>query len=204
MKKGKKIFLGILGGILAVGVIVWLIWFIQYINLPKMEISETLLGLEWGMSKEEAKAIMDKHPEYSFYQEDNLLRYRVSDYQGIKGLSGQLVLWFYEDELVKIIYGFESVTTGGMSTSSAIDLANKSSKKYLSKEFESPHIITDIIFTLFGVTGETDDWIGEKTLVSTMYRESSKLMLLYEPIEGNEEYVDMLQDPVTFMKESEN
>lgn len=203
MKKGRKILLAILAGILAVAAIVFVVWFIEYINLPEMDVSESPLGMEWGMSREEVEEILASQPEYSFSKSENMLIYTVANYQDIQGLSGQVACSFDETGgLSSVCYIFRSVNHDGMSTTGAINLAYKSSKKQLKKYYEAPHIFTRVIIELFVLRGG-EDWIGEKTLVSTSYEESDRLYLLYEPLEGNEEYVDMLRDPVTYMKNSE-
>lgn len=196
MKKGLKIFLCILACILTVLVVTFLIYFIDYSSLPEMDVQEVPLGMEWGMTRKEVEDILAQHPEYSFNKYETMLVYNVVNYQGIDHLSGQTVFRFDESGgLCMVYYMFRSTDAeNGMSTSDALKLGYKSTRKQFRKHYEAPHIFATASIKLFSISGG-DNWIGEESFVSTNYEEADKFYMVYEPIESNQEFVDMLQDP---------
>lgn len=101
-----------------------------------LEVEKIVAGLEWNMTSEEVQGILETRENYSFMPKDKPdsdfvdLYYEITDYQGIKGINGYLILSFEEDKLYRGTYKFND--SGSVYTSSELieQLAKSFHKSY--------------------------------------------------------------------------
>ena len=208
MNKGLKITLAVIAGVLIIAAVLGVLWGVGVISigeeaLPTVNVSETPLGLEWGMSMEEVDEILASHPEYILTQgEGRLLQvYQVTNFQGIEGVSGKVAISFDETNGLKmVLYSFASINQeNGMCVPKQLELTQKS----LIKELDANYEKGQDIFAFVGMEEEysMDHWIGNKTLFTLQAHAPDKLILNYENVENDPEFVKALRDPAKYSME---
>ncbi len=128
MKTMRKYVVSVIGAILAFGVSVCAACSSNIPNekgseLFSVESEEVMAGLEWGMTVEEVKSALEGNENYSFIPEiETFMCYDVSNYQGIEGANGLMILYFTDtNTLSSGVYKFD-VEGGGYSQAISPDL----------------------------------------------------------------------------------
>ena len=92
-------------------------------ELYTVESEEVIAGLEWGMTLEEAQQALENKENYTYIPEiETFICYDVSNYQGIEGANGLMILYFTEENVLESgVYKFD-IEGGGYSQAISQDI----------------------------------------------------------------------------------
>ncbi len=140
--RGKRIFIRKLANVLAKASLIVGMFVLTACSVSKeeedavlyVEPEKVVAGLEWNMTSKEVQGILETRENYSLMPKDKQdsnfvdLYYEITDYQGIDGVNGYLILSFEEDKLYRGTYMFND--SGDVYTSGElIDQLAKSTHK---------------------------------------------------------------------------
>ena len=92
-------------------------------ELYTVESEEVIAGLEWGMTLEKAQQALENKENYTYIPEiETFICYDVSNYQGIEGANGLMILYFTEENVLESgVYKFD-IEGGGYSQAISQDI----------------------------------------------------------------------------------
>lgn len=186
-KKNNKLIIIILVIMLILAAIATAVFFLIRNKKLNLNAEDSMLGLEWGMSKTQIEETMENQG----YQKHNVTReiesalfYTIDDYQGNKGVDGYIALLLDDSyKLTDIVYYFKSTEIDGKCKEKVIDSLYESYTELLDQTY------TETSLCIY----DSEYWFNENEFVTIIYKESSAITISFTDNNSDPEMVEYIQ-----------